>query len=353
MMTAEKWIVLLATCLACVSSNDGRSEYGESDEQELCKSHKVGALLGSPTLLPCRFSPGSNNTVTWTHVEHMDVVRLSLNGNIHFTDHRYGRVKAFPNQASEGNFSIRIDDLTESDLGLYHCRQDDVCHQVELFIDSSQSELMKLLIWVGAAVGLLILLSAGAYCCYKCCFERCCNTAGDRHKPVITVSSTVTVADDRFVYENDDQCPSSADHSRNHGFTPPTAPPLPAGQQPGHSSAGIYPNLNQFNFEREESQKRRQRFHIDLFTRLREASVRRHYYGNITTFFYHFVSVRNVNHHFYFTVNQVELNQQQVAAAAVPAESHHRAGHGKKKNKKKCEYTNPIYNRSTDRLDRI
>uniref|UniRef100_A0A3P8U0U8 Immunoglobulin V-set domain-containing protein n=1 Tax=Amphiprion percula TaxID=161767 RepID=A0A3P8U0U8_AMPPE len=52
------------------------------------------------------------------------------------SEFQHGRVKAFPNQVSEGNFSIRIDELNTSDLGSYRCIQGDYCQKVELFVES-------------------------------------------------------------------------------------------------------------------------------------------------------------------------------------------------------------------------
>lgn len=82
-------------------------------------------------LLPCNFLT-SNVNVSWVHIAVMELVQLTSEGRIKFLNHRYGRVKAFPNQCSEGNYSIRIDELQNSDVGCYHCKQGHNCLQVEL-----------------------------------------------------------------------------------------------------------------------------------------------------------------------------------------------------------------------------
>lgn len=70
--------------------------------------------------------------MTWTdeNPEH-SLVLLTSEGRITFQDPRYGRLKAFPNQASVGNYSIRIDELESSDVGCYRC-QPGVCFSVQL-----------------------------------------------------------------------------------------------------------------------------------------------------------------------------------------------------------------------------
>lgn len=70
--------------------------------------------------------------VSWVHTPRVELVHLSSEGRIRFLDPRSGRVKAFPNQGSQGNFSICIDELEDSDLGCYRCNHRGACLQVEL-----------------------------------------------------------------------------------------------------------------------------------------------------------------------------------------------------------------------------
>ncbi|KAM9358692.1 uncharacterized protein ABDE67_001839 [Symphorus nematophorus] len=272
----------------------------------------------------------------------MDVVHLTSNGRINFMDPRHGRVKVFPNQGSEGNYSIRIDELKSSDLGCYRCKQGQGCRQVELVAEKGALKVEMLLpVFICVGVAAFILLIVGVYCCTKgilCCNNR---TEDNTNNPVVAGASGPPVetgrapvdeqqrGEDNLVYENDDQYPASQqrDPTTNRS-SPPGALPDPDWTQPTQSTSGLYPNLSQFNFERVESQRTKHRFHTELFSRLRQASLGRHYY-----------------------VNQSELSKQQ--AMSTQAENHHRAGLGRKKAKDNCEYQNPIYNRSTDQLNHL
>ncbi len=79
----------------------------------------------------------------WAHVPGVDLVHLTSEGRIKFLDPRYGRVKAFPNQGSEGNYSISIDELQNSDMGCYRCKEAARCLQVELVAEIGK----KISIW--------------------------------------------------------------------------------------------------------------------------------------------------------------------------------------------------------------
>ncbi|XP_037632133.1 uncharacterized protein LOC119491932 isoform X3 [Sebastes umbrosus] len=389
-MNADKWIFLLALCFICVSSNE-EPYLDNACEQNLdgCNEmHTLSASLGSSVLLPCNFTTRNLNWVSWAHTNRVDVVHLTSDGRIKFMDHRYGRVKAFPNQGSEGNYSIGIDDLQNSDLGCYCCKQGHVCLQVELVAESNPEEgapidLMWLLIYICVGVAAFILLSMAGYCCMKCICEYspslalskekcvvcyfiswidglvgylkklfisvCCNnrlqynvnnpeeTGGASAPPEEAGRAPVDqqqrgAGNDDLVYENDDQDPRSNqqdDATRNYCNPLDEVQPDPDPTQPTQSSSGIYPNLHQF--ERTESRRTKQSFHIELFSRLRQASLSRHYY-----------------------VNQGELRKQQAASTQT---DNPRRGLGKKMKKKKVkengEYKNPIYNRSTDHLNRL
>ncbi|XP_051531156.1 uncharacterized protein si:dkey-65b12.12 isoform X1 [Myxocyprinus asiaticus] len=86
--------------------------------------------LQSEILLPCYSEPalfGSNMTanvsVEWTHISTpVDfIVEIKVSGEVLFWNHRGKRIKAFPDFAGSGNFSILIRDVQRSDLGLYRC----------------------------------------------------------------------------------------------------------------------------------------------------------------------------------------------------------------------------------------
>ncbi|XP_044057188.1 uncharacterized protein LOC122878456 [Siniperca chuatsi] len=350
-MTADRWIFLLALCFMCVSSNDEEyceiiNEYFEeyiSDsgiQQHFCKTHKLSAPLGSSVLLPCNFLNSSLNWVSWAHIPGEDLVHLTSKGRIKFLDPRNGRVKAFPNQGLEGNYSICIDDLKNSDLGCYRCRHGQDCLQVVLVTESGAlNEEMRLLIYICVGGVVFFLLSVGGYFCMKgilLCNNR---TQDNTNNPAgiegVTAPPEKTArvpvheqqrGAENLVYENDDQDPANqqGDPTRNHISPPGVLPDLDR-TQPTQS---IYPSLNQCHPERMENQQTKHRFHTELFSRLRQASLSRHYY-----------------------VNQSEISKQQ--ATSTQAENHRRGGPGKKKAKENCEYKNPIYNRSTDQLNQL
>ncbi|XP_028430244.1 uncharacterized protein LOC114553227 isoform X3 [Perca flavescens] len=345
-MTADRWIVLLALCFICVSSNE-EPYFENSCEQHsnVCETHTLSAPLGSSVLLPCNFATIQRNLVSWVHTLKGNLVHIKSEGRIKFLDHRHGRVRVFPNQGSEGNYSIFIDGLNNSDLGCYRCNHKYDCLQVNVVAErDALSEEMRLLIFICVGVAALILLSVGGYCCTKC--KLCCNNrkqdnpegAGASAPPAETGRAPVEqqhrvfpfptgAGNDQLVYENDDQGPSNQQDDPIRNYCSPVSEvlPDPQGAQPIQSASGIYPNLNQF--ERMESQKKKQRFHQELFSRIRQASLSRHYYAN-----------------------QSEISQQQAMATQA---KNHRKGLGKKKAKENAEYKNPIYNRSTDQLNRL
>ncbi|XP_070762167.1 uncharacterized protein [Enoplosus armatus] len=316
--------------------NRGYEENSCEQYSDFCETHTLSAPLGSSVLLRCDFSPSSSNWVSWVHTPGLDLVHLTSEGRIKFLDHRYGRLKAFPNQGSEGNYSISIDDLKNSDLGCYRCKQDLDCLQVELVAETgapSDDKMLLIYICVGGAT--FILLSVSVYCCVK--YISCCDNRAQVNMnnpvgagiegvsaPPVETGRVQRAGEDNLVYENDDQDPANqqGDATRIHRSPPGVLPDVDR-TQPTQS---IYPNLNQSNFESLEIQQTKQRFHTELFSRLRQASLSRHYY-----------------------VNRGEFSKQH--AASTQAENHRRGGNNKKKAKDNCDYKNPIYNRSTDHLN--
>lgn len=100
---------------------------------EFCEQQKLTAPLGSSVLLPCTITKSNIKWVEWFHAEtELELVSLSSEGRVNFLDPRSGRVKAFPNQGSKGNFSICIDNLEDFDMGCYHCYAKQTCLQVLL-----------------------------------------------------------------------------------------------------------------------------------------------------------------------------------------------------------------------------
>ncbi|KAG7223115.1 hypothetical protein INR49_015874 [Caranx melampygus] len=162
-MTADKWIFPLAIFLMCVSLSD--EQYYQEYE-----THTISAPLGSSALLPCNFTKNSSYSVSWEYTDEEDrgLVHLESGGRIKFSHPRSGRVKAFPNEGSEGNYSICIDALEDSDRGLYVCKKGHDFLQVELVLFSNdRPKYMLLLIYIAVGTLALVLLIVICYREYR------------------------------------------------------------------------------------------------------------------------------------------------------------------------------------------
>ncbi|CAI5693989.1 unnamed protein product [Oreochromis niloticus] len=162
-MHAARWIFLFTLWVVCVSSND---EESCEDLGEFCSISRLSISLGSSVLLPCTARPTSSNWVTWSHFPKGEMVQLSPLGHVKYQDPRNGRVKTFPFQGLEGNYSIRIDDLGLTDLGCYSCIQGENCVQVVLVEVGTRRDMQTIYICVSVAA--LLLLCVGGYTCKKC-----------------------------------------------------------------------------------------------------------------------------------------------------------------------------------------
>lgn len=69
-------------------------------------------------------------------MEYLELVNLTSKGQINFANPRDGRIKVYPNQGSEGNYSISIDELEISDLGGYCCKHRHRCVEVDLVAET-------------------------------------------------------------------------------------------------------------------------------------------------------------------------------------------------------------------------
>ncbi|KAI9537194.1 hypothetical protein NQZ68_027228 [Dissostichus eleginoides] len=339
-MDTDGWMFLLALHFICVTSND--EPYNKTScvkDPDVCETHTLSTQLGSSVLLPCNFKPSNVTWVSWTQTPDLHLLQLTSAGRIVFLNPRSGRVKALPNQGQEGNFSISINELNNSDLGCYVCTRGDDCLQVELVAEhGAQSVNKMLLIYISAGVAAFILLSVGSYCCMKfCCKNKASYNPEGAGTEGVSPSQEETCRvpggqqqggahNHSLVYENEDQGPfNQQEDPRDYCNTVSGAMPHPDLTLNPVSSSGIYPNLNQF--QRTESQRTKLSFHRELFNRLRQASVKRPYY-----------------------VNQDEMRQQQ---ASSTQEEKRRRGLGKKKAKENGEFKNPIYNRSVDQLNHL
>ncbi|KAM4565598.1 uncharacterized protein PAE49_009565 isoform 1-T1 [Odontesthes bonariensis] len=178
------WIVLFALWLLVLSSNS------KTFDEEYCELSQLDAPLGSSVLIPCKFSR-IDHWVEWSHSpgsktymmkKRRDVVKLSANGRVKFQDPRDGRVKAFPIQATQGNYSICIYDLQKTDLGSYLCKLRNDCFKVELSAaDGGLRENTKLLIY--------ILICGAIPICFLCfyCYMQCLQFRQERLQDAMTL----------------------------------------------------------------------------------------------------------------------------------------------------------------------
>ncbi|XP_029571081.1 uncharacterized protein LOC115163391 isoform X2 [Salmo trutta] len=375
------WMVLCYTSFTSM---------GNKHCHDSCNTSTLQAPLGSAVLLSCSLgstslgiSPG-HGWVMWNQGSGSgaSLVNITFSGKVDFLDPRQGRVKAFPNQGGLGNFSIRIDDLQASDLGSYCCalQNHDQCHRVEVE-ELEEGSHIVLFFCVGSLAILLVLLS-GCFCWVKwtrVSTERTpdyINThfcAGSSAPPEdVACSDNVGrevaqergVGNERPIYENNEHDPTRMQHDPTRMQHDPTRMQHdPTRMQHDltrmqhdlsrihHDPSRIHHDPTRIQHEaqrnqhkparyknklRDSSEKRRQGFHGELMSRLRQSSLGQRYYAN-----------------------QAEINQQ----ARVQMDNHQRANEAKtnqegrsqmdncqrgsfwrKKPKEQCEYENPIYN---------
>ncbi|XP_040047127.2 uncharacterized protein LOC120827951 isoform X1 [Gasterosteus aculeatus] len=349
-MNAHGWLLLSALRLMRVSSNDEPNVLNSSQAySDVCKKQTRSAHLGSSVLLPCILPPNNVDWVTWAHGPEAHLVHLKSEGRIKFLDHRFGRLKAFPNQGSLGNYSLRIDELRGSDLGRYRCSQGrSGCVEVELLAEKgAASGEETVLIHTCVGVAAFALLCIAGYCCMKC-MSCCCdrtedntNNPGDEIPEVVKAPQEGTSrgptgqqqsgeGDNHLVYENDDQDPSNLQDHFNRNYCHPIDRPDPDRRAPTRDTGGVHPG----QLEGGGSQRAKQGFHRELFNRLRNASMGRQYYANQSEIWKQ------------QQATSTQADNPSSAAAAVEA----RFGK-KKKAKKNGEIRNPIYNQSTEQLN--
>ncbi|XP_030008403.1 uncharacterized protein LOC115431867 [Sphaeramia orbicularis] len=332
--SADMWMLPLALCFMCVSAYD---EQNKEDfcNQDMCETHKLRPSLGSTVLLPCTFTYNNISLVSWN--QNGSALLHFSDKYIEFKDPKDGRVSVYPNQQSEGNYSISIDELQPSDLGCYRCEHKHHCFQVELSLEEETLNDITLLIFICSCVAATVILGVGGYCCMK--YTMCSQKRTEYNVSHAAGSGTHGVSappeephrhpaeeqqeadSDDLVYENEDYDPSNQPDYINTDYNN-----IPGGlhdlrRDPPMQDASVVnpnPNPNQLNFTRGQSQRTKQRFHRELFNRLRQASINRHQY-----------------------VNQGEIRKQQ----AMASQEENNAPGG--------IYKNPIYNRSTDQLHQL
>ncbi|XP_035605093.1 uncharacterized protein LOC118366487 isoform X2 [Oncorhynchus keta] len=327
------------------------------------------APLGSAVLLSCSFgstslgiSPGYG-WVVWNQISGSgaSLVNITSSGKVDFLDPRQGRVKAFPNQGGLGNFSIRIDALQASDLGSYCCelQSNDQCHRVEVEeLDQDSRDLQVLFFSVGG-VAVLIVLLCGCFCWVKWTRSStlpedvaCSDDVGR------DVAQKRGAGNERPIYENNEHDPTRMQHEPTRIQQNPTRiqqdpttiqydptgiqhePPRNQHEPPRHQHE---PARYQNKPVRDLSEKRRG-FHRELMSRLRQSSLGQHYYANQAEI--NEQARAQIDSH--QRANEAETNQE----GRFQMDNRQRGSFWRKKPKEKCEYKNPIYNKSTDQINK-
>ncbi|XP_056312960.1 uncharacterized protein LOC130228552 [Danio aesculapii] len=140
----------------------------------------VTTELESNVLLPCLFDPDLfrskldiNSSADWSHINTsvQHIAELKVNGESMFWNNRHGRIKAFSAQSGSLNFSILINKVQSSDLGLYQCElfRDINCSLAYTEISLALVEFSLFDNWqlvVAAAGGGLLLLCLISLCVY-------------------------------------------------------------------------------------------------------------------------------------------------------------------------------------------
>ncbi|XP_048838373.1 uncharacterized protein LOC125712394 isoform X2 [Brienomyrus brachyistius] len=101
----------------------------------------VKGTINSAVLLPCNITVYHTETVMWSQAA--DLVTIRTHGYVNFFDNREGRVKTFPYLSNKGNFSIRLEHLQQSDLGIYCCEvqggSSSACNKVNVTLDLEEN----------------------------------------------------------------------------------------------------------------------------------------------------------------------------------------------------------------------
>ncbi|XP_071214768.1 uncharacterized protein [Salvelinus alpinus] len=393
------WRVLCYTSVASM---------GNKHCHDSCNTSTVQAPLGSAVLLSCSFgstslgiSPG-HGWVVWNQISGSgaSLVNITSSGKVDFLDPRQGRVKAFLNQGGLGNFSISIDALQASDLGSYCCelQSHDQCHRVEVEeLDQDSTDLQVLFFSVGGVAVLIVLLS-GCFCWVKWTRSStppedvaCSDDVGR------DVAQKRGAGNERPIYENNEHDPTRMQHEPTRIQQNPTRiqqdpttiqydptgiqhePPINQHEPPRNQHE---PPRNQHEPARYQNKpvrdlsEKRRGFHRELMSRLRQSSLGRHYYANQAEINEQARAQIDIHQR----ANEAETNQE----GRFQMDNRQRGSFWRKKPKEstflsphnilynhnpynlsyiettpslsrslpECEYKNPIYNKSTDQINK-
>ncbi|XP_072548863.1 uncharacterized protein [Salminus brasiliensis] len=184
------WMYLV---LPCVCAETGC-------RNELISSINITSELQSDVLLPCNFEPtllGSDKTAdiaaVWSQktIPVDNLIEIRLQCEVRFWTNRNGRIKPFLKLSASGNFSILLHNVSESDLGLYHCglfkgMNCSIAYQ-EVYLNSRERMVADafptLLITAGALGGGIVLLSL--LIIYWLCAKRSKNTGEETCEEIV------------------------------------------------------------------------------------------------------------------------------------------------------------------------
>ncbi|XP_064840911.1 uncharacterized protein LOC135552903 [Oncorhynchus masou masou] len=287
------WMVLCYTSFASM---------GNKHCHDSCNTSTLQAPLGSALLLSCSFgstslgiSPG-HGWVVWNQGSGSgaSLVNITFSGKVDFLDPRQGRVKAFPNHGGLRNFSILIDALQASDLGSYCCelQSHDQCRRVEVE-ELEEGSHIVLFFSVGSLAILLVLLS-GCFCWVKwtrvstertpdyinthfCAENNEHDPTRMQHDPTRIHHDPTTILHDPTTIQHD---PSRIQHDPTRIQHDPTRIQHDPTRIQHEAQRNQHEPVRYKNKLRDSSENRRQGFHGELMSRLRQSSLGQRYYAN-------------------------------------------------------------------------
>ncbi|KAI4891803.1 hypothetical protein NFI96_014805 [Prochilodus magdalenae] len=149
----------------------------------------ISAQLHSDVLLPCYFKPAvlrsdksADIAAVWSQQNTTAdyLLEVKLQGVVWFWKNRDGRIKTFPKSSAPGNFSILLQKVQESDLGLYRCElfrgiSCSLAYQ-DIYLIAASKTYSSVKYWhylLGAAVALCLLLVPLGYLQWKRGLDGC------------------------------------------------------------------------------------------------------------------------------------------------------------------------------------
>lgn len=109
-------------------------------ELQVSSQERVEGFTRGEVILPCRYNamPTEEVTIFWRYKDDLNVYNI-VSGKADMTDQDRqfrNRIRIFPEEWANGDFSLLLTDLKDSDSGSYSCfiPTKDIHHQVELSV---------------------------------------------------------------------------------------------------------------------------------------------------------------------------------------------------------------------------